>query len=101
MGDFTDTHNSTELLRRLFKESAIGVKCIYINHLNDTRSVEGFSTHNPLYKEKLSSESGVTFVSTKDLSSVDVSRYDVIGVDESQFFDNLLRDILHWVDDLH
>jgi len=101
MGDFTVTHNSTELLRRLFNESAIGVKCIYINHLNDTRSTEGFSTHNPLYKEKLSSESGVTFVSTKDLSSVDVSDYEVIGVDESQFFDNLLRDILHWVDDLH
>lgn len=101
LGDFTVTHNSSELLRRLFNESAIGLKCIYINHLNDTRSSEGFSTHNPLYKEKLSPENGVTFVSTKDLSSVDVSGCDVIGVDESQFFDNLLRDILHWVDDLH
>jgi thymidine kinase len=92
---------STELLRRLFNESVIGLKCIYINHLNDTRSTEGFSTHNPLYKEKLSKESGVTFVSAKDLSDVDVTEYDIVGVDESQFFNNLLRDILYWVDDKH
>ena len=92
---------STELLRRLFNESVIGVKCIYINHQSDTRSKEGFSTHNPLYKEKLSKESGVTFVSTKDLSTVDVSEYDVIGIDESQFFNSLVGPVLHWVDHLH
>lgn len=92
---------STELLRRLFNESVIGVKCVYINHQSDTRSKEGFSTHNPLYKEKLSKESGVTFVSTKNLNTVDIREYDVIGIDESQFFKSLTGPVLHWVDHLH
>ncbi len=93
---------TTELLRRLFNESIIGVKCVYINHLKDqARSQEGFSTHNPLYKEKLSKESGVTFISSKSIGSVDVTGYDVVGIDESQFFPDLVDDVLDLVDKLN
>ena len=89
---------TTALLQKLFNESVIGVKCIYINHLKDTRSNECFSTHNPLYKEKLSKESGVTLTSASRIKEVNVEEYQVIGIDESQFFDNLVEDVLDLVD---
>ena len=93
---------TTELLRRLFNEAAIGVKCIYINHEKDlARSTEPFSTHNPLYKEKLSQESGVTLVSALQISDVDVTDYDVVGIDESQFFEDLVDDVIDLVDTYH
>jgi len=93
---------TTELLRRLFNEAVIGLKCIYINHTkDDERSKEGFSTHNPLYKEKLSKENRVTLVSARRISNVDTSEYDVIGIDESQFFKGLVNDVLCLVDDKH
>nr|QBK85447.1 MAG: thymidine kinase [Marseillevirus LCMAC101] len=93
---------TTELLRRLFNEAAVGLKCIYINHSKDKeRSTESFSTHNPLYKEKLSKESGVTLVSARRINDIDVTGYDVVGIDESQFFDHLVDDVLCLVDDKH
>lgn len=93
---------TTALLQRLFNEAAIGVKCIYINHKKDlARSSEPFSTHNPLYKEKLSQESGVTLVSTDRISDIDVGGYDVVGIDESQFFGDLVDDVIELVDTYH
>ncbi len=92
---------TTRLLQELFNRAAIGMKCIYINHENDIRSKEPFSTHNPLYKEKLSNESGVTLKSILQISDVDVKEYDVIGIDESQFFDNLVDDVIDLVDICH
>ncbi len=99
LGDFTVTHNTTELLRRLFNETVAGLRCIYINHEKDTRSEEPFSTHNPLYKKQLSQASGVNLVSTKHIRDVDVKEYDVIGIDEAHFFDEtFVSDVIDLVD---
>ena len=93
---------TTTLLQRLFNEASIGVKCIYINHKKDlARSSEPFSTHNPLYKEKLSQESGVTLVSADRIADIDVREYDVVGIDESQFFVHLVDDVISLVDTYH
>jgi len=99
LGDFTVTHNTTELLRRLFNETEAGLKCIYINHEKDTRSEAPFSTHNPLYKKQLSRESGVLLVSAKRVRDVNVEEYSIVGIDEAHFFDtDLVCDVIDLVD---
>lgn len=88
---------TSALLRLLFNDAAIGLNVLYINHERDTRA-GAYSTHNPLYKEHLATMSNVSFCSVKELSSVDVDRYDVIGIDEAQFFEDLLT-VNDWVDE--
>lgn len=82
---------STEILRRLFNDAEVGLKSLYVNHSLDTRSDGPFSTHNPLYKKKLSSESKVEFTDASRLRDIYhlFDRFDVIGIDEAQFFDDL------------
>ncbi len=91
---------TTELLRRLFNEAEVGLNVLCINHSSDNRSKGPFSTHNPLYKEKLSEESKVSFVSTVYLKNIEntVCKYDTIGIDESQFFDDLISEVKKYVD---
>lgn len=88
---------TTALLRLLFNEAAIDLRVLYINHERDNRSEGPYSTHNPLYKEQLSSKSNVNFVSSKELNGLDIKEYDVIGIDESQFFDDL-EEVVSWCD---
>ncbi len=91
---------TTELLRRLFNEAEVGLKVLCINHSSDNRSKGPFSTHNPLYKKKLSEESKVSFISTPLLKDIDemVKGYDTIGIDESQFFPDLVSEVTKYVD---
>jgi len=88
---------TSEILRLLFNDAEIGLRVLYVNHKNDTRSSGPFSTHNPLYKEKLSRESKVQFVSAETLRELKVEDFDVIGVDEAQFFLDLKESVLDWV----
>ena len=90
---------TSALLRLLFNEAAVGLDVLYINHERDNRSTGHYSTHNPLYREKLSERSNVSFISVKELSSLagGIKKYDVIGIDEAQFFPDL-KDVISWVD---
>jgi thymidine kinase len=94
---------TTEILRNLFTDAEIGLKVVYINHSRDIRADGPFSTHNPLYKKQLSTESKVTFLSANKLEDVypEIQNYDVIGVDESQFFPDLYDQVLLWVNSLN
>lgn len=91
---------TTELLRRLFNESEAGLKVLYVNHSSDTRSTSHYSTHNPLYKMKLSEETKVKFITIDNLSKLKsvISKYDVIGIDECQFFEGLYENVKYIVD---
>ena len=92
---------TTYLLRRLFTEAEIGLRTLYINHSCDDRSRGPFSTHNPLYKEQLSSESKVDFASGSSIEEVILSLdkdYDVFGVDEAQFFPDLYDSVKYYVE---
>lgn len=93
---------TTELLRLLFSEAAVGLNVLYINHERDTRSAGPFSTHNPLYREQLATTSNISFISVKTLSSLagGINGYDAIGIDEAQFFSDINL-VAHWVDDLN
>ena len=69
-------------------------KCLLINHIFDDRNLEvGVSSHGSSFK-------GLSHLidvqKCEHLDTVDVSEYDVIGVDEAQFFSSLDK-ILEWV----
>lgn len=84
---------TTELLQRLMIHHLMGRKVLYINSVLDTRSTQFFSTHNL-------SIGDVPFKGVKldKLAGYDASEYDVIGVDECQFFGDLKVNVLHWVE---
>ena len=79
---------STELIRQFTRYSAIGKKVLMINHSIDTRTEDFIETHN---------QNRVIAVKTSRLCKLIeddiVNEYDVICVDEGQFFDDL-RDFI-------
>ena len=87
---------SSMLLQRLVNEAKImNFRVLMINHSLDDRSDKGFSTHNPLYKDDLSKITNLDFVSISDLEDIFsiIDDYDVIGIDEAQFFVNLVEPV--------
>lgn len=78
-------------------------KCIYsellcvkiISKKDDRLGNElGGSTHNSMYTGL---GQNIQLISTNTLSNIDVSSYDVIGLDEAQFFPDLTSCVLSWV----
>jgi thymidine kinase len=90
---------STELSRRLAVEAVDEkARILYLNTILDTRSSSNFSTHNPLLPTELPSNIVSRKVSL--LSEVsDIQSFDVIGVDEAQFFSDLYPQVKKWVDE--
>jgi thymidine kinase len=84
---------TSEIIRRLVIYYEMDMKVLYINSVLDTRSERAFSTHN-------STIGNIPFTTIKlrDLSGYDVSNYDVIAVDEAQFFNDLKEEVLRWVE---
>lgn len=72
---------STELIRKVKHLQSIGMKCLVINHSNDTR-VDG---------DFVQTHAGDQFKATKtdDILLAQTRTYDVIAIDEGQFFHNL------------
>lgn len=72
-------------------------KVLIINHQLDTRNGSQISSHSSLYKG-LSAK--MDTISTSKLASVDVSNYTIIGLDETNFFDDetdLVNTIKLWI----
>lgn len=67
---------------------------LLINHSFDNRSDKVISSHSSNYKG-LSAK--VKVVSETFLSDVNVNDYDIIGVDEAQFFEDLVPTIKKWL----
>lgn len=71
------------------------LKPLIINHAADTRDTNNkISTHNPLFKGLPNT---IDVISTTKLSDVDISGYDVIGIDEFQFYIDLYETIIQWL----
>lgn len=83
---------STSLLNSLAVAHSLGRKVLYINNIIDTRSEQDFSTHG------LVTHVPFKTIRVSSLSDVDVEDYDVIGVDEAQFFNSLVKEVLKWVE---
>ena len=75
---------TTELIRRVSRYQSINKKCIIINSNTDTRNKDGIITH---------SGKRVNAIKTQSLMNITNRLYDVeiVGVDESQFFNDLYR----------
>lgn len=80
---------SSSLVKDISQMSDIDEKtrCLIINHSLDTRDVEnGLSSHSSLYTGV---SKNITVVQTAKILDIDVSDFDVIGIDEATFFDDL------------
>lgn len=84
---------TTEIIRRLTIYHEMELKVLYINSSLDTRTDSAFSTHNATLGK-------VPFdcIKVETLNAIDISFYDVIAVDEAQFFSNLVQTVLDWVE---
>ena len=69
--------------------------CLIINSSKDTRDSKNcISSHNSSYKG-LSSK--ITVLSTDNLLDVDINNYNVIGIDEASFFNDLKTAVELWL----
>ena len=89
---------TTELLRRLSIMKAVRGPVLYINHSSDERFTksagDNVTTHNIAFGGK----TGVDTIKVSKLDGLDVSSYDVVGVDEAQFFSDI-QVVRRWKDD--
>lgn len=87
---------TTYLLSQIAKMAELNYSILYINIEFDTRSETIFSTHNPFFdtqKDFIKKESigkNVHMIKTKNLSNLDIKDKDVVIIDESHFFDDLV-----------
>lgn len=83
-----------EIMRRVSRYEAIGKKILIVNHSNDTRTGDSIKTHSNIKRDS---------IKTETLSELLVDDYllefDVIAIDEAQFFSNL-RDFVVSVEKL-
>lgn len=88
---------TTALLDEASRVHALNLKGLYINSTIDTRNTEVVSTHNPIIslREKLGN---VTFIKVSHLSDLNISEYDVIHIDEGQFFDDLVPSVRRFLE---
>lgn len=88
---------STALLRSLGTYADLGFSCLYVNSKIDSRASatgEIVSNHSRAYS---SVSSKVDVIAVDSLAEVDIKDVKVIGVDEAQFFDDLLL-VVDWVE---
>ena len=93
---------STELIAQLTKYADLGFKCLYINSAYDTRDeIHFISSHNSSFNG-LSQK--IDILKVKKLSEIkeyDISQYLFIGIDEAQFYSDLLEYVIKWINHLN
>jgi thymidine kinase len=82
---------STYLTNNLTHDADVGNKVLFIQSEKNNRPYLTHSSDNKKLSPKIDT------VSTDILSKVDVGKYDVIGIDEGQFFDDLKDTVLSWL----
>lgn len=77
---------STELLRRTDRYKAIGKNVLLINHIYDTRTNKSIRTHSDIKQTAIKTDRLLNIFKLKVFNTSDV-----IGIDEAQFFPDLLE----------
>ena len=85
---------STELLRRVNRWKSIGKEVLLINHVNDTRTKNSVQTHSNLVQNALKKQKLLCTNKTHDGNIEYYSNFDVIGIDEGQFYPDLYEFVL-------
>ena len=91
-------HLKTELNRYIGLDTKKEIKVLYINNNKDQRPLNktGHNSHELA--------DGVDTLMVDKLSDIDldvIEKYDIIGVNEGQFFEDLVINVLIWVDKMH
>lgn len=96
LSDFTVTHNSSELQRQVKRMELAGKKCLILKHAKDTRygKINECCTHDLKTMPALAVENLIN-VKTK------CQDYDVIGIDEGQFFPDIVEFVNYLIENLH
>ena len=81
---------TSELIRKLDTYSKANFKVLYINSFTDSRSTKEFSTHNSTLSENQSIDMIKACSTLTSLHEHVYDSYDVIGIDEAQFFTDLV-----------
>ena len=91
---------SSRLIGELSVYQQIGLKVMYINHSLDTRNKQSdFSTHNPTLKDyKGNILNSLRVLTLSEIEEGKLKSTDVIGIDEAQFFPDLMK-CVRWVED--
>lgn len=88
---------TTYILSQIAKMAELNYSILYINIEFDTRSETIFSTHNPFFDthkdfvKKESISKNVQMIKSKNLLDLEIINKDVIIIDESHFFDDLVE----------
>lgn len=88
---------TTYVLSEISKFAELNYKILYVNIDFDNRSSNIFSTHNPFFDshsthtEKNNIKQNVVMIKTHLLCSLNINLYDLIVIDEAQFFDDLIE----------
>lgn len=92
---------TTHLISELTTSADTGMSVLYINHSDDIRSSTGETNGDEHHSTHRSGGASLSFKLTKEkassLNKVNVDDFDVIGVDECQFYDDLLETVDNWV----
>jgi len=89
---------TTELLHRLTTCADVGLNALYINHSDDERGTEKQDYHVTTHNSQFNGTSSkINKLKTAILIDLNVSRYDVIGIDEGQFFPDIVDAVRKWV----
>lgn len=82
----------TTTLIRILETMGRAVRCLYVNHTIDSRSIHAYSTHNVLFDSALGAKLNAEMIkvsSLDELSDEYLSQFDVVCLDEGQFQKNL------------
>jgi thymidine kinase len=88
---------TTFILSKIAKMAELNYSILYVNIEFDNRSEQMFSTHNPFFDthvdfvKKESIKKNVQMIKSKTLVNLDVVNKDVVIIDESHFFDDLVE----------
>lgn len=89
---------TSTLLGELTESADIGLKVLYINHQRDVRDTEFYSYETSTHSSQFKGISDkLTCRKTEFLKNVAVDHYDVIGIDEGQWFEDLVEVVREWV----
>jgi thymidine kinase len=92
---------SSALLRNLTQLSDMGLSALYINHGVDDRAKTMYSTHSTLLQNQNLNISATKTSNLLELSIDVLIQFDVIGIDEAQFFDDTLVPFVQNLVDVH
>ena len=98
------SEKSTDLFS-ILKINGMVRRCLFVSHKADNRNgTEAFSTHNDMIKSTLPDHINADMMKVSELSKLPdilLKDYRVVGIDEGQFFPDIVPAVTHMVEDLN